>query len=72
MFKDVWEQGTVKSNSFKMLKKIRHKLNLPQIAKGYKPFTIVLEETQRSINRETWKGRSKDGIMTYPIGYSLE
>tara|TARA_R110002096_G_scaffold272739_1_gene466474 strand:+ start:373 stop:4056 length:3684 start_codon:yes stop_codon:yes gene_type:complete len=72
MFKDVWNNGTVKTDKFTMMKKIRHKLNAPQKEKGYQPYTIVLEETQRSINKETWKGRSRDGIMTYPIGYSLD
>tara|TARA_R110002073_G_scaffold169881_1_gene326780 strand:- start:363 stop:4037 length:3675 start_codon:yes stop_codon:yes gene_type:complete len=72
MFKDVWNNGSVKTDEFTMLKKIRHKLNAPQKAKGYTPYTIVLEKTQRSINLETWKGRSREGIMTYPIGYSLD
>ncbi len=69
-YKEVWEQGSVATDAFVMLKKIRWKLNSKEVNEGLTAISIKKLDCRRRLNRDTWKGRIKlcNGD-TYPIGY---
>jgi hypothetical protein len=69
-YKEVWEQGSVATDAFVMLKKIRWKLNKKEINEGLTAISIKKLDCRRRLNRDTWKGRIKlTNGDTYPIGY---
>ena len=69
-YKDVWEQGSIQTDAFVMLKKIRWKLNKNEINEGLTAISIKKLDCRRRLNRDTWNGRIKlTNGDTYPIGY---
>ena len=69
-FKTCWDEGTVKTDEFMMLKKLRYKLTAKEKADGHTPISIRKMDCRRRLNRDTWRGRTKlvNGD-TYPLGF---
>ena len=69
-YKFLWEQGSIQTDEFVMLKKIRWKLNTKEINAGLTSISIRKLDCRRKLNRDTWVGRIKlvNGD-TYPKGF---
>lgn len=69
-YKFLWEEGSIQTDEFVMLKKIRWKLNTKEINAGLTSISIRKLDCRRKLNRDTWSGRIKliNGD-TYPKGY---
>ncbi len=69
-FKTCWEEGSVKTDEFMMLKKLRFKLTNKEKEEGHTEISIRKLDCRRRLNRDTWNGRTKlvNGD-TYPLGF---
>tara|TARA_R110002012_G_scaffold322066_1_gene554451 strand:- start:469 stop:4143 length:3675 start_codon:yes stop_codon:yes gene_type:complete len=69
-YKFVWETGSIQTDEFVMLKKIRWKLTKNEENEGLTAISIKKLDCRRRLNRDTWVGRTKlKNGDTYPIGY---
>ena len=69
-YKYVWETGSIQTDAFVMLKKIKWKLTKNEANAGLSCITIKKLDCRRRLNRDTWVGRIKlKNGDTYPIGY---
>ena len=69
-YKFVWETGSVQTDQFVMLKKIKWKLTGREKQEGLTAISIKKLDCRRRLNRDTWLGRVKlTNGKTYPIGY---
>lgn len=72
-YKFVWETGSVQTDEFVMLKKIKWKLTGREKQEGLTAISIKKLDCRRRLNRDTWLGRIKlTNGNTYPIGYFTE